>query len=405
MENSKELQHVQKVINATGVVVHTNLGRTPLPEKLFQELIPRLCSYSNLEFELDTGKRGSRDTVIRNLLKNLSGAEEALVVNNNASAIFLMLKTLTAGKEVIVSRGELVEIGGSFRIPDIMSESGAVLVEVGTTNRTRLSDYEQAINENTAAILKVHPSNYVIEGFTESVEIPRLVELAKARGLYCLHDWGSGTFYQFEQKGLKDYPTAQQEIGKGVDVLSFSADKLLGAVQGGIILGRKEAVDKMRSHPLYRALRADKVTLGIIETVLGAYFEPESLKENITGIGLLERTVEEIREQAHKTKDSLQTNPDSEWKVSIQETDSRTGGGALPELPLPSCALVIQHHRFKAQQIQEWLRSQPTPVIVRIMAESVWLDFRTIFKEDEETLLNSLNLLISTTFVGGGQEA
>ena len=341
---------------------------------------------------------------LRNLLKNLSGAEEALLVNNNAAATFLMLKTLTAGKEVIVSRGELVEIGGSFRIPDIMRESGAVLVEVGTTNKTRISDYEQAINENTAAILKVHPSNYVIEGFTESVEISRLVELAKARGLYCLHDWGSGTFYQFEQKGLKDYPTAQQEIGKGVDVLSFSADKLLGAVQGGIILGKKEAVDKMRSHPLYRVLRADKVTLGIIETVLGAYFEPESLKENITGIGLLERTVEEIREQAHKTKDSLQTLPDSEWKVSIKETDSRTGGGALPELPLPSCALVIQHHRFKAQQIQEWLRSQPTPVIVRIMAESVWLDFRTIFKDDEETLQNSLNLLMNTTFFGGTQE-
>ena len=403
LENLKDYAPVQKVINATGVVVHTNLGRAPLPKDLFENLLPRLCSYSNLEFELETGKRGSRDSVLRNLLRNLSGAEEAMVVNNNASAVFLMLRALTAGKEVIVSRGELVEIGGSFRIPDIMRESGATLVEVGTTNRTRLSDYEQAISENTAAILKVHPSNYIIEGFTESVEIPKLVELAKSHGLYCFHDWGSGTFYQFAQKGLRSYPTAQQEIQKGIDILCFSADKLLGSVQGGIILGRKNPVEKMRKHPLYRALRADKVTLGLLESVLGAYFEPESLKEKVTGIRLLERSKDEIRDQANRMMDEIHPESNSEWKVKIEETDSRTGGGALPELPLPSCALVISHREYKAQHIQDWLRSEPIPIIVRVQEESVWLDFRTVFEEDEESLKNSLHLLFKSSFKSESQ--
>ena len=404
LENFKGLQRVQKVINATGVVVHTNLGRAPLPKELFEELLPRLCSYSNLEFELETGKRGSRDTVLRNLLKNLSGAEEAMVVNNNASAVFLMLRTLTAGKEVIVSRGELVEIGGSFRIPDIMRESGAILVEVGTTNRTRLSDYEQAINENTAAILKVHPSNYVIEGFTESVEISKLVKLAKARGLYCLHDWGSGTFYQFEQKALQNYPTVQQEIQKRADIICFSADKLLGAVQGGIILGSKAAIEKMRKHPLYRVLRADKVTLGLLESVLEACFEPESLKEKVTSIRLLERTPEEIRAQATQMLDKFFPESDSGWIVRIEETDSRTGGGALPELPLPSSAMVISHPRYKAQEIQNWLRSQSIPVIVRVQTESVWFDFRTVFEEDEKVLSETLRLMLKSSILEQAEE-
>jgi len=395
-------QTTQRVINATGVVVHTNLGRAPLSEILLRKVLPGMSSYSTLEFDLSTGKRGSRDSKIRKLLRTLSGAEDAMVVNNNAAAVFLMLKALNGNElenkkpEVIVSRGELVEIGGSFRIPDIMREAGVKLVEVGTTNRCRLADYEQALTENTAALLKVHPSNYEIQGFTEEVSVEILAQLAHSKGLLCFHDWGSGSFYKFRQRGLSEYSTAEQELSAGPDLLAFSGDKLLGGIQAGVLLGKAENIQKLRQHALYRALRLDKVTLGLFEATLEAYLDLTTLAENVPTVGLLELTREEIREKVNNFLKLLKLPDITDWKCELRETESRTGGGALPELPIESAALILSHPQKSANELQNWFRSQTVPVIVRIHEDQIWLDFRTILPQDNEELLRVLSVLIST---------
>jgi len=395
-------QTTQRVINATGVVVHTNLGRAPLSESLLRKVLPSMSSYSTLELDLSTGKRGSRDSKIRKLLRTLSGAEDAMVVNNNAAAVFLMLKALNGNEfenkkpEVIVSRGELVEIGGSFRIPDIMREAGVKLVEVGTTNRCRLADYEQALTENTAALLKVHPSNYEIQGFTEEVSVEILAQLAHSKGLLCFHDWGSGSFYKFRQRGLSEYSTAEQELSAGPDLLAFSGDKLLGGIQAGVLLGKAENIQKLRQHALYRALRLDKVTLGLFEATLEAYLDLKTLAENVPTVGLLELTREEIREKVINFLKLLKLPDITDWKCELRETESRTGGGALPELPIESAALILSHPQKSANELQNWFRSQAVPVIVRIHEDQIWLDFRTILPQDNEELLRVLSVLIST---------
>ena len=395
-------QTTQRVINATGVVVHTNLGRAPLSENLLRKVLPSMSSYSTLEFDLSTGKRGSRDSKIRKLLRTLSGAEDAMVVNNNAAAVFLMLKALNGNElenkkpEVIVSRGELVEIGGSFRIPDIMREAGVKLVEVGTTNRCRLADYEQALTENTAALLKVHPSNYEIQGFTEEVSVEKMAQLAHSKGLLCFHDWGSGSFYKFRQRGLSEYSTAEQELSAGPDLLAFSGDKLLGGIQAGVLLGKAENIQKLRQHALYRALRLDKVTLGLFEATLEAYLDLKTLAENVPTVGLLELTREEIREKVNNFLKLLKLPDITDWKCELRETESRTGGGALPELPIESAALILSHPQKSANELQNWFRSQTVPVIVRIHEDQIWLDFRTILPQDNEELLRVLSVLIST---------
>jgi len=390
----------QRVINATGVVVHTNLGRAPLSADLLANALPRMSSYSTLEFDLSTGKRGSRDSKVRKLLRSLSGAEDAMVVNNNAAAVFLMLKALTTSlqedkiPEVIVSRGELVEIGGSFRIPDIMREAGVKLVEVGTTNRCRISDYEQALTENTAALLKVHPSNYEIQGFTESVSVRKMAELAHTKGLFCFHDWGSGSFYRFKQPGLSEYTTAEQELAAGPDLLAFSGDKLLGGIQAGLLLGKAENIQKLRKHALYRALRLDKVTLGLLEETLEAYLDLKRLPEQVPTVGLLELTVEEIRKTVKLFLKRLKLPNKSVLKCELRKTESRTGGGALPELPIESAALVLSHPEWSANDLQEWFRSQPVPIIVRVHEEQIWLDFRTILPHDSDELMSVITRLI-----------
>ena len=395
-------QTTQRVINATGVVVHTNLGRAPLSENLLRKVLPSMSSYSTLELDLSTGKRGSRDSKIRKLLRTLSGAEDAMVVNNNAAAVFLMLKALNGNEfenkkpEVIVSRGELVEIGGSFRIPDIMREAGVKLVEVGTTNRCRLADYEQALTENTAALLKVHPSNYEIQGFTEEVSVEKMAQLAHSKGLLCFHDWGSGSFYKFRQRGLSEYSTAEQELSAGPDLLAFSGDKLLGGIQAGVLLGKAENIQKLRQHALYRALRLDKVTLGLFEATLEAYLDLKTLAENVPTVGLLELTREEIREKVNNFLKLLKLPDITDWKCELRETESRTGGGALPELPIESAALILSHPQKSANELQNWFRSQTVPVIVRIHEDQIWLDFRTILPQDNEELLRVLSVLIST---------
>ena len=395
-------QTTQRVINATGVVVHTNLGRAPLSESLLRKVLPSMSSYSTLELDLSTGKRGSRDSKIRKLLRTLSGAEDAMVVNNNAAAVFLMLKALNGNEfenkkpEVIVSRGELVEIGGSFRIPDIMREAGVKLVEVGTTNRCRLADYEQALTENTAALLKVHPSNYEIQGFTEEVSVEKMAQLAHSKGLLCFHDWGSGSFYKFRQRGLSEYSTAEQELSAGPDLLTFSGDKLLGGIQAGVLLGKAENIQKLRQHALYRALRLDKVTLGLFEATLEAYLDLKTLAENVPTVGLLELTREDIRKKVNVFLKLLKLPDNTAWKCELRETESRTGGGALPELPIESAALILSHPQKSANELQNWFRSQTVPVIVRIHEDQIWLDFRTILPQDNEELLRVLSVLIST---------
>ena len=400
-EVRKQSLGTQRVINATGVVVHTNLGRAPLSDKLLGEVLPGMSSYSTLEFDLNTGKRGSRDSKIRKLLRSLSGAEDAMVVNNNAAAVFLMLKALTSdlpeGKipEVIVSRGELVEIGGSFRIPDIMREAGVKLIEVGTTNRCRLPDYELALNENTTALLKVHPSNYEIHGFTESVSVDKIADLAHSKGLLCFHDWGSGSFYQFQQHGLSEYATADQELSAGPDLLTFSGDKLLGGVQAGVLLGNANNIQKLRKHALYRALRLDKITLSLLEATLEAYLDLKTLPEQVPTVGLLELTCEEIREKVKHFMKQLKLPKKSAWNCELRETESRTGGGAFPELPLESTALVLSHPEWSAHELQEWFRSQAVPIIVRVHEEQIWLDFRTILPHDSDELQSVLSRLIS----------
>ncbi len=395
-------QTTQRVINATGVVVHTNLGRAPLSEILLRKVLPSMSSYSTLEIDLSTGKRGSRDSKIRKLLRTLSGAEDAMVVNNNAAAVFLMLKALNGNEfenkkpEVIVSRGELVEIGGSFRIPDIMREAGVKLVEVGTTNRCRLADYEQALTENTAALLKVHPSNYEIQGFTEEVSVEKMAQLAHSKGLLCFHDWGSGSFYKFRQRGLSEYSTAEQELSAGPDLLTFSGDKLLGGIQAGVLLGKAENIQKLRQHALYRALRLDKVTLGLFEATLEAYLDLKTLAENVPTVGLLELTREDIRKKVNVFLKLLKLPDNTAWKCELRETESRTGGGALPELPIESAALILSHPQKSANELQNWFRSQTVPVIVRIHEDHIWLDFRTILPQDNEELLRVISVLIST---------
>ena len=387
------IRALERVINATGVVVHTNLGRAPLAEEVFQSVQARLCAYSPLEFDLESGERGERGERVQSLLRALSGAEAGLAVNNNAAAVFLMLRALASGKEVIVSRGELVEIGGSFRIPDIMREAGVTLVEVGTTNRTRLSDYKQAITGDTAVLLKVHPSNYEMRGFTAEVALPELAALARQHNLLSLYDWGSGSFYRFSQGPLREHPTASQVLDSGVDGVAFSGDKLLGGVQAGLVLGRETLVQKLRRHPLYRILRLDKGTLALLEETLSAYLDPTHAPERIPTVRMLEESGEVIRTRAEYTLARLKFSKDSRYTCELRETVSLAGGGALPELTLPSWALVLKHVEQSAQQLQTRLRQSKIPVIARIQDEHAWLDFRTVLPADLADLADALNAL------------
>ena len=393
---------IKSVINATGVVVHTNLGRAPISKDLIMKALPKLCSYSTLELNLETGKRGNRDSRIRTMLRILSGAEDAIVVNNNAAAVYLMLKGLTKNRsdelmpEVIVSRSELVEIGGSFRVPDIMREAGVKMVEVGTTNRCRLSDYEIALSKNTAAILKVHPSNYKILGFTESVSVERLSKLAHSKGIHCFYDWGSGSFYKFNQSGLREYTTVEQELSYSPDLMAFSGDKLLGGIQAGIMLGKTEIIQNLRKSPLYRTFRLDKITLTLMEYTLEAYMDINSLPDKVPTVFLLEQTLEEIYKNTKNFLSKISIKKDSLWNLEIQKTESKTGGGAMPDLNLGSTALVLCHPKLSALELQKWFRSQPVPVITRVHEDKVWLDFRTIFKKDYDELLAVFSRLISS---------
>ncbi len=371
-----------RVINATGVVVHTNLGRSLLPEEAIEALLLVARRYSNLEFDLSSGRRGSRYVHVEEILCELTGAESALVVNNNAAAVLLTLNTLAQGREVIVSRGELVEIGGSFRIPDVMARSGAILREVGTTNRTHLRDYEEAINENTALLMKVHKSNFAIVGFTKEVSGKELVELGRRYGLPVIEDLGSGCLVDFSKYGLLKEPTVQEVLAAGLDVVTFSGDKLLGGPQAGLILGRKELVDQIKKNPMNRAVRIDKLTLAALEATLRLYRDPDQAVEHIPTLALITMPSQEIRLKAKRLVSRLQRGGLSGVKFEIQETISRVGGGALPLASPKSYAVVIESERYSAAKIERLLRENEPPIISRVEEEKVFLDMRTVLPDE-----------------------
>jgi len=371
-----------RVINATGVVVHTNLGRSLLPKEAIEALLLVARRYSNLEFDLSSGRRGSRYSHVEEILCELTGAESALVVNNNAAAVLLTLNTLAQGREVIVSRGELVEIGGSFRIPDVMSRSGAILREVGTTNRTHLRDYEEAINENTALLMKVHKSNFALVGFTKEVSEKELVELGRRYGLPVIEDLGSGCFIDFSKYGLLKEPTVQETLAAGLDVVTFSGDKLLGGPQAGLILGRRELIDQIKRNPMNRAVRIDKLTLAALEATLRLYRDLDQAVEHIPTLALITMSPKEIRLKAKRLVSCLRKEDLSGAKFEIRETISRVGGGALPLASPKSYAVVIESERYSAAKVERLLRQNEPPIISRVEEDKVFLDMRTVLPDE-----------------------
>jgi len=380
--NKRMAFKLKRVINATGVIIHTNLGRSLLPESVAKHVAEISSRYSNLEFDLERGVRGSRYSCVEEILCEISGAEAAMVVNNNAGAVFLSLETLANGKEVIVSRGELVEIGGSFRIPDVMARSGAKLVEVGTTNRTHLPDYEEAIRNETALLLKVHTSNYSIVGFTANVPLEDLVALGSKYHLPVMNDWGSGNFVDFSQYGFTGEPPIQQTMQTGVDVVTFSGDKMLGGPQAGIILGRKDVLERIKKNPLTRALRIDKLTLAALEATLHLYRDESKAISAIPTLRMLTLSPKFISNKARRLRHQLKKLEVNRMEAVIIDASSRVGGGALPLQELPTKCVAVKIEGLSANAIESLLRESTPPVIGHIINDRFAMDVRTI--QDEE---------------------
>ena len=370
------------LVNATGIIVHTNLGRSLLAEEALERLELISSSYSNLEYDLEAGQRGSRYVHAESILCELTGAEAALVVNNNAGAVLLVLNTLALGKEVIVSRGQLVEIGGAFRIPDVMERSGARLRDVGCTNRTHLRDYEEAINENTALLMKVHNSNYMIVGFTKEVPLQDLVELAHRHNLYAVEDLGSGSFIDLSQYGLRKEPTAQEAVECGVDVVTFSGDKLLGGPQAGIILGRKELIATFKKNPFTRALRIDKLTLAALEATLRLYRDFDVATKRIPTLRMITTPMEELTSRAVRLKGFLDEVASTKFEFVVEDNFSQVGGGALPGQNIPTKVVSVTSQEYSVASIEKMLRSFDPPIIGRIEHEKYLLDVRTMSEKD-----------------------
>lgn len=382
---------LRRVINASGVIIHTNLGRAPLSENARRAIFEEVAGYCNLEYDLGTGKRGKRGARAERLLAELTGAESALIVNNCAAAAFLILTVLASGGEVVISRGELVEIGGDFRVPDVLTQSGAALREVGATNRTRISDYEKAINENTRLLLKVHPSNYRIIGFTAAPNLTELAELAHRQGVLLYEDAGSGALSDLAQYGLTDEPVISQSIGAGADVVSFSGDKLLGGAQSGLIVGRREIIEKLRKHPLYRTLRVDKLIYAALEASFEA-FRRETFLQEIPVLRMLSASRAELMTRtaafADKLRESLGEN--SALKFEIAEGNSVIGGGSAPDVQPATTLLALKHAQLSVSKLEETLRAAKPPVITRILDDTVLIDLRTVSENEESELLKIL---------------
>ncbi|KAB3533106.1 L-seryl-tRNA(Sec) selenium transferase [Alkaliphilus serpentinus] len=381
--------NLKEVINATGVVLHTNLGRSLLVDDMMEDLWSVASGYSTLEINVDTGKRGSRYSHVEELIKFITGAEDCLVVNNNAAAVMLVLSTMAKGKEVIVSRGELVEIGGSFRIPEVMEQSGAKLVDVGATNKTHLRDYEGAIGENTAALMKVHTSNYRILGFTEEIGLKDMVELGKRRNLPVIEDLGSGVLIDLSKYGLAHEPTVQESVNAGVDVITFSGDKLLGGPQAGIIIGKRKWIEKMKKNPLTRAFRVDKLTMVALEATLRYYLDEEMAVKTIPTLRMITEGVDTIRERAEKLM-NLITSMKLPLYIDCREDYSQVGGGSLPLEKLPTRILTIKAHNISTPQLEEGLRRSKKPIFTRITEDLVIIDLRTIKERDFEDICQGL---------------
>lgn len=392
--NNKNTMHLRRVINATGTVLHTNLGRAVLSKAAVDAVLNVSMGYNNLEFDLEEGIRGSRYSHVEELICKITGAEAAVVVNNNAAAVMLVLSTLSRGKEALVSRGQLVEIGGSFRIPAVMEESGAKLVEVGTTNRTHLYDYEKALNENTGVVLKVHQSNYKILGFTEEVDILALVDFGKKHNIPVVEDIGSGVFIDMSKYGLSMEPTVQNSIKMGIDVVTFSGDKMLGGPQAGIIAGRKEYIEKMKKNQLTRALRIDKMTLAALEATLRLYLDEERAVKEIPGLNMLTKDKDKLKKDALRLSRMIKLRLKGRAEVEVIKDFSQVGGGAMPLESLETYAVAIKPNGISLESLDYILRTEKIPIITRINKDRMIFDVRTLFDDEYKIISEMLDKAI-----------
>ena len=381
--------NIKKVINGTGTILHTNLGRAIISKKHADYLSEVVTSYSNLEYNLEEGRRGERYSHFEKLICKITGAEAAMAVNNNAAAVMLVLSSMAAEREVIVSRGELVEVGGKFRIPDVMKSSNAHLVEIGTTNKTHLEDYEDAISENTGAFLKVHTSNFKILGFTESVSIEELCKLGREKDIPVIEDIGSGVLIDLSEYGLEYEPTVQDSIKAGVDVVSFSGDKLLGGPQAGIIVGKKKYIDKMKKNPLTRAFRIDKFTATILEMIFHEYLNEEDAIKNIPVLSLITKDLKEIEKNANDLFNKIEKLKDVA-DINVEDTLSQIGGGSLPAERIKSKSVTIMPKNISTQSLEAKLRAGKNPVVGRISEEKLILDMRTVLEDEIDILAQKL---------------
>lgn len=386
---------LNRVINATGTILHTNLGRARLSETAINHVVETARNYSNLEYKLHEGERGSRHSHVEALVKEVTGAEAAMVVNNNAAAVFIILSALARNQEVIVSRGQLVEIGGSFRISSIMEESGAKLVEIGTTNKTHLHDYEKAINEDTAMILKVHTSNFKVIGFTKSVETEELAQLSSRHDRIIFYeDLGSGVLYDFRNEGIGEEPVVGEVLKMGADIVSFSGDKLLGGPQAGIIAGKKALIDQLKRHQLARVVRVDKMTLAALEGTLMDYLRGAKGRNNIPTIRDLIVPLDEIKDRTYRFVKKI-NDFGGDLKAEPLKSTSQVGGGTMPEVELPTFIAALTHNELSAEHIAKKLRTETIPgIIVRIQREEIHIDLRTVTEEEETLILEQLKKII-----------
>ncbi len=384
-----------RVLNATGVVIHTNMGRSVLAEAAAKAVANAAAHYTNLELDLSTGGRGSRQSLVEELLCRVSGAESAMIVNNNAAAVLLVLDELCKGGEVIVSRGQLVEIGGSFRIPDVLKRSGATLCEIGTTNRTHIKDYVENINENTVALLRVHTSNYRVVGFHKQVSLEEMVAIGTEYGLPVIEDLGSGSLVDLSPYGLPDEPTVQAAIQAGTDVVTFSGDKVLGGPQAGIIVGRRDLLDRMRTNPLHRALRCDKFTLAALEATLRIYTDLDYALRHIPTLSMITASATQLAKRAKQIQGKLIKSLTKDVQISLIDGVSRVGGGAFPERDLATTLISIKPSKMSATKLKENLLRTNPPLIGRLEDDSFCLDPRTIFDDDIALIIDVLNYALT----------
>lgn len=386
---------MRAVINASGVVLHTNLGRAPLSAAAQENLSVFSTNYTNLEYDISEGSRSHRDKLLEPLLQEVLGCEAATVVNNNAAAVFLILNTLASGKEVIVSRGELVEIGGSFRIPDILKRSGAILHEVGTTNKTRIQDYQDAFGSNTALLLRVHPSNFRMMGFTAKPDLSELVTLARSLEIPLVEDIGSGCLMDLSSYGIQDEPIVQESLSSGVDLISFSGDKLLGGPQAGIIAGKRELVDPIRRNPLMRTYRVEKLVYGALEATLGSYRFGRAVSE-IPVVRMIAMPEPELRRRARSFSRRLRTRLPKGVQISLSKGSSVVGGGSCPECRLSTILITIESDSIRPNVIEERLRSQNLPIILRLEEDKAVIDLRTVFPVQEPALIEGIQKAVAS---------